>query len=280
LQKYGSYNFRLLIRAFFLGSCLGTHQGHHTERLEVGKLTTNNSRCGNGIVDPGEECDCGSDCQNIYSCCVQSGMKNECQFDRSKGHECEWTDACCTMSCQIVPKDWKRFCGHGDPSCGPIDAYCDGNSSKCPHHQPDSSASHGQRCGPGNLEQVGAATCKDGRCDSTVCRDAGLEDCHCDHKSRRTCKVCCKKKGKGRKCLSAESFGLKSNVSNFFYRYPGLPCSTVNNEYCDSMGTCTARFSGGSQTDIFYSMIVGKGMSTLALISWTVLWRIMCLRFI
>ncbi|GIZ00699.1 disintegrin domain-containing protein [Caerostris extrusa] len=77
-----------------------------------------------------EECDCGTKCK--YSCCTPPGeKKNECLYDRSYGHECEWYEPCCTQTCKIIPKSWRMYCGEGDPGCQSEDNYCDGKSSTC-----------------------------------------------------------------------------------------------------------------------------------------------------
>lgn len=95
-------------------------------------------------------------------------------------------------------------------------------------------------CGPATLKHAGAATCKTGHCNSTVCQDAGLEDCTCAVESGEECRVCCKKLVATREgeesdalCVPAEYFGLKPKKGKIFYRYPGTPCNEVRLGHCD-----------------------------------------------
>ncbi|KAJ4252306.1 hypothetical protein NW762_010903 [Fusarium torreyae] len=85
----------------------------------------NDSQCGNGIVEPGETCDCGGEdgCPED-SCCNPS----TCQLRR--GAECDpTTDGCCTDQCQVAPSS--RICRPSTGSCDPEET-CDGSSSQCP----------------------------------------------------------------------------------------------------------------------------------------------------
>ncbi|GFT72554.1 disintegrin domain-containing protein [Nephila pilipes] len=160
------------------------------------------------------------------------GEENECTFNKTEGHECDWTEKCCTMTCKITPKSWKKFCGHGDPTCGPNYVQCDGKSMQCPVSY-DIKTYNGRRCVHRERERIGSGTCKDGFCVSSVCKDAGLEDCVCSHSFSKVCKVCCRHSKKGSKCQPAERFGLKSNDSSYFHRDPGIICAQTSNYQCN-----------------------------------------------
>lgn len=97
----------------------------------------NESQCGNGIVEPGEACDCGGEegCPE-NSCCNPS----TCQLQR--GAACDpATDACCTDQCQVASSG--QVCRASTGSCDPEET-CDGTSSRCPEDERDDS------CGNGN----------------------------------------------------------------------------------------------------------------------------------
>ncbi|CVK85439.1 related to ADAM protease ADM-B [Fusarium proliferatum] len=85
----------------------------------------NDSQCGNGIVEPGESCDCGGEdrCPED-SCCNPS----TCQL--RSGAECDpLTDGCCTDECRVASSG--LVCRESTSSCDPEET-CDGSSSQCP----------------------------------------------------------------------------------------------------------------------------------------------------
>uniref|UniRef100_UPI001659F3C1 disintegrin and metalloproteinase domain-containing protein 18-like n=1 Tax=Halichoerus grypus TaxID=9711 RepID=UPI001659F3C1 len=110
----------------------------------------NQSVCGNGILEPNEECDCGS--------------REECQFKKCCDfNTCKLKDSarcgsglCCTSNCEISVA--------GTPCRKSIDQecdfteYCNGTSSNC---VPDTYASNGMLC------RLGTAYCYNGRCQTT-----------------------------------------------------------------------------------------------------------------
>lgn len=82
--------------------------------------------CGNGFVEEGEDCDCGSlvSCPNDQCCNAAT-----CKF--VQGAVCSERDPCCTSSCQVVSADAKKICRASSGDCD-LDDYCDGESSRCP----------------------------------------------------------------------------------------------------------------------------------------------------
>uniref|UniRef100_A0A8C3WP32 ADAM metallopeptidase domain 18 n=1 Tax=Catagonus wagneri TaxID=51154 RepID=A0A8C3WP32_9CETA len=110
-------------------------------------LHQNQSVCGNGVLEPYEECDCGSkrECQ-FQKCCDY----NTCKL---KGSVRCGSGSCCTSECQLSAA--------GTPCRKSLDQecdfteYCDGTSSDC---VPDTHAMNGQLC------RLGAAYCYNGRC--------------------------------------------------------------------------------------------------------------------
>ncbi|XP_035212263.1 disintegrin and metalloproteinase domain-containing protein 10-like [Stegodyphus dumicola] len=259
------------------GYCLEMLEGSEIYSLQTQnpvEEVTEPQLCGNGKVDLGEECDCGSadDCARRSSCCVPPGQDDECTYDRKQGYECDWSDSCCNHDCKLIPRSWKTFCALGDPSCAPENAYCDGKSPKCPFPIGATSITDGQSCGPSLLKFNGAGTCMKGFCNSTVCRDGGLQDCTCSQESAHECRVCCKKNKKGETdelCVPAEYFGLKPKNGNYFYRYPGTPCQSVRFGHCSRSGTCVQYLTAGAELAAFHEVKV----LPLLYVVWIIAWR-------
>ncbi|XP_069431878.1 disintegrin and metalloproteinase domain-containing protein 15 isoform X1 [Ovis canadensis] len=121
-----------------MGSCL-------FERLSG--LPSMASVCGNMLVEPGEQCDCGfpGDCTD--PCCDYF----TCQL--RPGAQCA-SDGLCCHNCQLRPAGWKCRPTRGD--CD-LPEFCPGDSSQCP---PDVSMGDGEPCAGGQ------AVCMQGRCAS------------------------------------------------------------------------------------------------------------------
>ncbi|KAG8512506.1 Disintegrin and metalloproteinase domain-containing protein 18 [Galemys pyrenaicus] len=116
----------------------------------VQPLYQNRSVCGNGILEPNEECDCGrkEECQ-FKMCCDY----NTCKLIGSA--KCG-SGSCCTSKCEISVA--------GTPCRKSVDEecdfteYCNGNSSNC---VPDTYAFNGKLC------NFGTAYCYNGQCQTT-----------------------------------------------------------------------------------------------------------------
>ncbi|KAM5349889.1 hypothetical protein ACJ41O_006394 [Fusarium nematophilum] len=104
----------------------------------------NDSQCGNGIVEPGEACDCGGDQCPEDSCCNPS----TCQL--RSGAECDPTsDGCCTDQCRVA--DSGQICRASTGPCDPEET-CDGTSSQCPEDVQDTES---DSCGGGSGDNGG-----------------------------------------------------------------------------------------------------------------------------
>ncbi|XP_037382007.1 disintegrin and metalloproteinase domain-containing protein 18-like isoform X2 [Talpa occidentalis] len=106
--------------------------------------------CGNGILEPKEECDCGREEECQFKMCCDY---NTCKLIGSA--KCG-SGPCCTSKCEISVA--------GTPCRKSIDEecdfteYCNGNSSNC---VPDTYALNGKSC------SLGTAYCYNGQCQTT-----------------------------------------------------------------------------------------------------------------
>ncbi|XP_032269249.1 disintegrin and metalloproteinase domain-containing protein 5-like [Phoca vitulina] len=111
--------------------------------------------CGNGQLEQGEQCDCGSveNCTHKDCCDPRICVKK-------KGKQCG-SGECCTLDCKLKPLGIQ--CRKSLDECD-FPEYCDGVSSHC---VPDTYARDGQSCDSGD------AFCYGGRCriHSKQCKD-------------------------------------------------------------------------------------------------------------
>lgn len=132
-----------LLRNSVKSSCL-------TNNKDV--VTIQEAQCGNGIVEQGEECDCGgADGCADNPCCDAT----TCQF--TTGSVCDpASEDCCTSQCQY--KSANETCRASTGACDPAEV-CTGSSSTCPE---DEVADDGTSCGSSG----GGLTCASGQCTS------------------------------------------------------------------------------------------------------------------
>jgi hypothetical protein len=115
--------------------------------------------CGNGHVESGEACDCGSsNCTAIDSCC--NGQT--CQL--VGGAVCSNAQPCC-QNCQIVPASAARVCRPANSTTCDLAETCDGQSAECPL---DITKGPGIVCDDASGNR---GSCHEGRCKSfsSVC---------------------------------------------------------------------------------------------------------------
>ncbi|XP_032371970.1 disintegrin and metalloproteinase domain-containing protein 28 [Etheostoma spectabile] len=102
------------------------------------------SVCGNGFVEKGEQCDCGSVEECINPCC------NATTCNLKEGSQCAEGECC--MDCKISPRS--RECRRQQDDCDMAE-YCDGQSPTCPE---DVFAVNGLPC------DGGLGYCYNGQC--------------------------------------------------------------------------------------------------------------------
>ncbi|KAJ1359268.1 hypothetical protein KIN20_017958 [Parelaphostrongylus tenuis] len=110
--------------------------------------TVGDAKCGNGIVEPGEECDCGAD-QCLHACCDGK----TCRL--TKEAECADGDCCDLLTCK--PKPRATVCREPVGICD-LPEFCNGDTPDCPA---DFFLQNGHVC-PGRVNEF----CYEGLCGS------------------------------------------------------------------------------------------------------------------
>lgn len=121
-------------------------------------VTITGSQCGNGIVESGEECDCGgtSGCGNNPCCDAAT-----CKFTTNSVCDPSNED-CCTSQCQFAGSG--TVCRASTGVCDPLET-CTGSSSTCPA---DQNSPDGASCGSGLQCASGQCTSRDQQCQSIM----------------------------------------------------------------------------------------------------------------
>lgn len=186
--------------------------------------------CGNGVVEAGEQCDCGweEDCKE--DCCYP--QRRHAPLEQPPCHLtphsiCSPSQGpCCTAECSLKFGDKCR----DDNGCRDS-SYCDGRGPHCP---PSINKPNKTIC---NEEFV----CFMGECTGSICLAYGLESCQCipgpEDPPTKACELCCKIPGENNPCSS--SFAWNSapfDIPDMFSK-PGTPCNDYNG-YCDVFQKC------------------------------------------
>lgn len=217
-----------------------------------GVVTYTGPKCGNGIVELGEECDCGDEGSCADDPCCDS---KTCKF--TAGAVCDDSNESCCTNCQFASSS--TVCR---PSSGECDheEKCTGNSSSCPsdHYVPD-----GTKCGPNSS----GLKCASGQCTSRndQCRSlmGGLlrsNDVHsCDSFS---CTVTCASSS----MPSNECAALTQNFLD------GTPCG--GGGHCEN-GQCKGSSTGKvikSWIDDHLNVVIGIAAGIGGLIVLSIIW--------
>lgn len=118
-----------------------------------GVTTITGQQCGNGIVEEGEDCDCGG----LEGCGDNSCCNPEtCEF--ASGAVCDDANEDCCRDCQFASNG--TVCRSSTGDCDP-EEVCPGDSSNCPE---DVTAPNGEDCGDGLQCASGQCTSRDMQC--------------------------------------------------------------------------------------------------------------------
>ncbi|XP_055049184.1 disintegrin and metalloproteinase domain-containing protein 10 [Misgurnus anguillicaudatus] len=186
--------------------------------------------CGNGLVEPGEECDCGYSDQCKDDCCYDANQPDNKKCKLKPNRVCSPSQGpCCTPQCSYKSRNEKcreeSECAH--------QGMCNGASAQCPTSEPKANftACHGD-----------TQVCLNGGCSGSICEKYGLEVCTCasvDGKDEtELCHVCCMEKMSPSTCSSTGS----ERLARFFNKkvttlQAGSPCNDFKG-YCDVFMKC------------------------------------------
>jgi len=173
--------------------------------------------CGNGIVEVGEDCDCGgtSGCGNDKCC-----NPTTCKY--TSGSVCDDANDDCCLNCQL--KTAGTVCRPSTGVCDPQEV-CTGNSSSCP---PDQTAPNGKSCGNGLSCASGQCTSRDQQCKTLMgSYTQGNDTYACDNFD---CTLSCASPEFG----SGVCYGLQQNFLD------GTPCG--GGGQCSNV-SCSVSFS-------------------------------------
>ncbi|KAL3288910.1 hypothetical protein HHI36_003355 [Cryptolaemus montrouzieri] len=211
-------------------------------------LKSTESFCGNGIVDKGEECDCGAKhmCKFNDPCCIPSGMHGACHINRLEGHQCHPSQGyCCSEDCK-----YERF--------EKIGLNCKLMENKCP------CAHEGEECDCG----IGGI-CLGSECQSEECARIDAAECICSSNPKeKSCNICCLANPDG-PCLTSRNLtswklamGLITiKQLEIFVSHRILPNITVFEKFCHGIECVTLGFKNSKLGN--YCLRNGKvGMCT------------------
>ncbi|KAG5872426.1 hypothetical protein JTB14_038189 [Gonioctena quinquepunctata] len=186
--------------------------------------------CGNGVVEEGEECDCGweEDCRD--QCCFpmrRYATLEEPPCRLTPKSTCSPSQGpCCTSDCQVKFGDKCR----DDNGCRD-ESFCNGRDPQCP---PSINKQNKTIC---NKEFV----CFMGECTGSICLAYGLESCQCiptkNDPKTKACELCCKLPGDNQPCLSSFEWNDMEYDIPDMYSKPGTPCNNYIG-YCDVFQMC------------------------------------------
>jgi hypothetical protein len=190
-----------------------------------GVVTITGSQCGNGIVEAGEDCDCGGEegCGDNTCCDAKT-----CKFKDTAVCD-DSNDSCCTQ-CQFAPAD--TVCRASTGVCD-LEETCSGTSSSCPENK---YKEDGSSCGAkdqGLTCASGQCTSRDYQCRTVVGSLLNTNDTWaCEGTTEPSCVLVC-----GAPSIE-HSFGTTSCISMNQNYLDGTPC--------DSGGRCRSGQCKGS----------------------------------
>ncbi|GFF51788.1 disintegrin and metalloproteinase domain-containing protein B [Aspergillus lentulus] len=210
-------------------------------------VTYTGSQCGNGIVEAGEDCDCGgeSSCGNNPCCDAKT-----CKF--KNGAVCDDANDSCCSQCQFSSAG--TICRASLGECD-LQETCTGNSSTCPA---DSFKKDGEQCG-----NISGLTCASGQCTSRdyQCRSVMGSLIHDNNtyacpQFDSSCELIC----------TSPSLGSCFSINQNFL--DGTPCGSGG--YCHN-GRCDGS-NIGSWIEEHKNIVIGVACGVGGLLVLSILW--------
>ncbi|XP_076853321.1 disintegrin and metalloproteinase domain-containing protein 10 isoform X2 [Brachyhypopomus gauderio] len=186
--------------------------------------------CGNGLVEAGEQCDCGYVEQCSDNCCYSASEPEGQKCKLRPGSQCSPSQGpCCTPQCNF--KGSTEKCRE-ESECA-LKGMCNGVTAQCPTSTPKQNFTACHR-----ETQV----CINGGCTGSICERYGLEICTCASEDGKDetelCHVCCMEKMKPGTCRSTGSNEWARYFNNTVKTLqPGSPCNDFRG-YCDVFMKC------------------------------------------
>ncbi|XP_038668837.1 disintegrin and metalloproteinase domain-containing protein 10 [Scyliorhinus canicula] len=184
--------------------------------------------CGNGLVEDGEQCDCGYSDQCKDICCYDANQADEKKCKLRPSKQCSPSQGpCCTRDCHFKPYNEKC---RNESDCAK-DGKCSGGTALCPTSDPKDNFT---------LCNRGTQVCIKGQCSGSICEKYSLMECTCTSTKDETqlCHVCCMEKHQPLTCESTGSTMWSSHFSNTTITLqPGSPCNDFKG-YCDVFNRC------------------------------------------
>ncbi|XP_041082688.1 disintegrin and metalloproteinase domain-containing protein 10-like isoform X3 [Polyodon spathula] len=186
--------------------------------------------CGNGLVENGEQCDCGYSDQCKDECCYDANQQENLKCKLKEGKACSPSQGpCCTKECTYKPSTAKC---REESDCA-REGLCNGIQAMCPISEPKQNFTACHR---------GTQVCINGQCAGSICEKYGLEECTCastdGNDERELCHVCCKEKTDQGVCSSTGSeMWSKYFSGKTITLQPGSPCNDFKG-YCDVFMKC------------------------------------------
>lgn len=179
-------------------------------KREICFTSQNETKCPNGVIDEGEQCDPGLFAGNENACCDKN-----CQL--KEGKKCsDFNHVCCT-ECMLTPRAHRKTC-QNSLKCNQ-EIQCDGLSANCPNSTLPVPVTDNRTC------DFGKGNCMEGEC-VPVCKQLNQENCDCLSIGVDSCFICCRESGSGQ-CREVRA------------NWDGIPCDISGTIGTCKRGTCT-----------------------------------------
>lgn len=203
-------------------------QGLNTSCIQTpgARSTLSTQQCGNGILEPGEECDAGP---NGSNCCT-----TQCRL--ASGAQCDpASSACCSNSCRFAPTT--QMCRPSvDDRCDTAE-YCNGTSAECPA---DQTKADGSSCGDGLSCANGYCTSRDLQCQQASTGSMSFLSA-CSASNANSCQMTCQSPSSSSQCLILQQTFVDGTSCGYGGRCENGDCksgswqTTFRNLYTDNL---------------------------------------------